>query len=75
MSGWLMSYQGNQQRGMPLTTPLIETVISWGLGQVCRKVSPVSRCRPRRQLVEVAGREECTESKRAAILSGLTMHP
>ena len=63
MSGWLMSYQGNQQRGMPLTTPLIETVISWGLGQVCRKVSHVSRCRPRRQLVEVAGEKNVQRAR------------
>ena len=32
----LISYQGNHQRGMPL---LIKTIVSWGLGQVLRKVS------------------------------------
>ena len=42
MSGGLISYQRNQQRGTPLTAPLIRTIISWGLGQVGRKVSPVS---------------------------------
>ena len=45
MSGGLISYQGNQQRGTPLTTPLTRTVPSWGLGQVRRKVSHVRRCR------------------------------
>ena len=40
MSGGLISYQGNQQRGTPLTAPLIS---SQQLGQVCRKVSLVSR--------------------------------
>ena len=43
MSGWLTSYQGKQQKGRPLTSPLIRTITSWGLGQVCRKVSHVSR--------------------------------
>ena len=27
-SGWLIGYQGNQQRGMPLNTPLISIVES-----------------------------------------------
>ena len=35
--------QGKQQRGMPLTTPLISMITSWVLGQVSRNVSPVSR--------------------------------
>ena len=38
-----VSYHGNQQRGMPLTAPFIRTVTSWGLEQVCRNVSQVSR--------------------------------
>ena len=41
-AGWLISYQGNQQRDTPLTTPLI-SYPNWGLGQVCRKVSHLSR--------------------------------
>lgn len=41
MSGWLISYQGNQRRGTSLSPPLIRTV-SWGQGQVGRKVSRVS---------------------------------
>ena len=40
-SGGLISYQGNQQRGTPLTAPWIRTITSWGLGQVLRKVSHV----------------------------------
>ena len=40
MSGWLISYQGNWQRCMRLTAPLI-TVTSWGLRQVYGKISPV----------------------------------
>lgn len=43
MSAWLISYHGNQQRGMPLTAPLIRTLTSWGLEHVCRNVSQVSR--------------------------------
>ena len=43
MSGWLISYQGNQQRAMPLTIPLIRAVTSWGLRQVYRKVIHVCR--------------------------------
>lgn len=42
MSGGLLSHRRNQQRGMPLTVPLISMLISWGLGQVHRKVSHVS---------------------------------
>lgn len=50
MSGWLTGYQGDQQKGTPLTTPLINhrsgdssdlnirTITSWGLGQVCRRL-------------------------------------
>lgn len=54
MSVWLISYQGNPQRGTPLRAPLISsvessgpagTITSCGLGQVRRKVSPVSRYR------------------------------
>lgn len=37
--GWFISYQ---QRGPPLTVPWIRTITSWGMGPVCRKVSPVS---------------------------------
>lgn len=32
-AGWLISYQGNQQRGTALTAPL-STPTSWGLGHV-----------------------------------------
>ena len=44
-SGGLISYQGRQQRGTPLTAPLIRTITSWSLGQVSvlRKVSHVHR--------------------------------
>ena len=42
MSGGLMSHQRKQQRGMPLTVPLIRMLIRWGLGKVHRKVSHVS---------------------------------
>ena len=44
---WLISYQGNHQRDPVPTTPLISgvefwpkarTVISWGLGQICKSV-------------------------------------
>ena len=37
MSDGLIDYQGNQQKGTPLTTPLIRTITSWGPRQVCRK--------------------------------------
>ena len=40
----LVSYQGNQQRGMTRTTTLIR-VTSWAWGQVHRKVSCVNGCR------------------------------
>ena len=40
-SGGLISYQGNQGNGTPLTAPLIRTVTSWGLGQEQRKISRV----------------------------------
>lgn len=36
-SGWLISSQGNQQGGRPLTAPLVRTLTSWDLGQACRK--------------------------------------
>ena len=39
----LAHYQGNQQMGIPLTGPLIRKITSWGLGQVRRKVSHVSK--------------------------------
>ena len=42
-SSWLISCQGNQQKGTPFTVPLIRTITSWGLQEVCRKVSLVSR--------------------------------
>lgn len=38
-----MSNQGNQQKDTPLTAPLMMGIISWGPGQVQRKVSPVHR--------------------------------
>lgn len=37
--GWSIRYQ---QREPPLTVPWVRTVTSWGVGQVCRKVSAVS---------------------------------
>ena len=37
-SGGLISYQGNQQRGTPLTAPLIRTTTSCGPGQVVGKL-------------------------------------
>ena len=43
LSGGLISYQGNQQRGMLLTASLIRTTTSWGLRQALRKVDPVRR--------------------------------
>jgi len=43
MTGGLISYQGNQQRGMLLTASLIRTTTSWGLRQALRKVDPVRR--------------------------------
>ena len=51
-SGGLISYQGNQERGMPLTTPLMRNSTGWGLGQVCRKVSLVSGVWVKQALVE-----------------------
>ena len=36
-SAGLTSYQRNQQRGMPLTAPLMRTITSWGLGRVLRR--------------------------------------
>ena len=50
-SGGLISYQGNQQRGTSLTAPLIRTITSWGLGQVPRKVSQVSKIQEKQALV------------------------
>ena len=69
ISGWLISSQGNQQRGMPLTAPLIRTVTRWGLGQVGRKVSHVSW-----ESWHSSSRGY-TESERTVLLSGLTIHP
>ena len=41
-SGGLIGYQGNQQRGTPLTTPLIRTITSWDRGKyIARSVSCV----------------------------------
>ena len=37
MSDGLINYQGNQQKGTPLTAPLIRTITSWGPRQVCRR--------------------------------------
>ena len=34
---------GTSRAGIPLSTSLIRTITSWGLGQVCHKFSPVSR--------------------------------
>lgn len=53
-SGQLISYQGNQLRGMPFHAPLISY---WnnhqlGLGQVCRKVSSVTRVQMKPALVQ-----------------------
>ena len=52
MSGWLISYRGNQQRGRALTAPLIRTISSWGLEQVCRKFNYVSRVWVKQAVVE-----------------------
>ena len=52
MSAWLISYHGNQQRGMPLTAPLIRTITSWGLEQVGRNVSQVRRVYVEQALVQ-----------------------
>ena len=73
ISGEFISYQGNQQRGTPLPTPLMRTITSWGLGQVLRKVSwgVGLGCRGSRHW-SIRG---WTESKRAAILSGMTTCP
>ena len=49
MSGWLIGYQGNQQRGTLLTVPLditvtkVRQVISWFLRQVCSKIGQLNR--------------------------------
>ena len=37
MSDGLIDYQGNQKKGIHLTTPLIRTITSWCPRQVCRK--------------------------------------
>lgn len=68
-SGWLISYQGNQQRGMLLIAPLTITITSWGLGQVPRKVSHVCRLQVKQaQVGQGMYREQET-----SILSSLTM--
>ena len=39
MSGWLISYQGIQQKGMPFTASFIRTITSWeGVKYVGRSV-------------------------------------
>ena len=43
MSGGSISYQGNQQRGMPLTASLVRTITSWGLREAWRKAGNVHR--------------------------------
>ena len=55
--GEIASYRGNWHQvcslvtretsigACPLPPLLVRTVTSWGLGQICRWVSPVSRCR------------------------------
>ena len=70
-SGGLIGYQGNQQRGRPLTAPLIRAVTSWGPGQVHRRSDLCIGSRGSRHW---SGRG-CTESKRTAVPSGLTRHP
>ena len=47
----LLVFRQNQQRGTPLTAPLIRTVTSWGLGQVPRKVSQVGKIQEKQALV------------------------
>ena len=69
MSGGFFSYQGNQQRGMHLTAPLVRTITSWDLEKVCRKVSQVGKIQMKQALV----RQEMYKSKRMAIFSGLTI--
>lgn len=69
MSGWLTFLPGKPVRGTSLTTTLVRTITTWGLRQVCRKVS-----------VEGTGEAghgcywRCTESRRTAILSDLTIY-
>ena len=50
-SGWLISYQGNQERDTPFTTPA-RTIASCSLGQVWRKVCPVSGVEVKQELVQ-----------------------
>lgn len=38
-SGWLISSQGNQQGGRPLTAPLVRTLTSWDLGRTAGRQS------------------------------------
>lgn len=38
---WLHQLPGNPAEGQALIAPLMRTSTSWGLGQACRKVSPV----------------------------------
>ena len=45
MTGGLISYQGNQQRGTPLTASLIRTSTSWGLRQALRRSILCGGCR------------------------------
>lgn len=73
LSGWPMRYQGKQQRGWPLTGPFIRTISRWGPGQVRRKAAPVGLpqigCRWSRHRLSRGS----MESKRTAILNGLTI--
>lgn len=50
--GWLISYQGNQQRCPPLILPLIRAILSWGMGHTWGKVSQVSGILAKQALVE-----------------------
>ena len=72
MSGRLIGYQGNQQRGTLLTVPLdimvakVRRVISWFLRQVCSKIGQLNRAWVMQALVK-------QEAQRTAILGGLTI--
>ena len=87
-SGWLTGCQGNQERSPPRlinyhskdTSDLeIETISSWGQGQVCRHLlirlydeEGSARWVEYRRHRDWSSRD-CTESKRTAILSGLVI--
>ena len=77
--GEIGSYRGNWHQvgslvtgetSMPLTAPLIRTITSLGLGQVCRKVSQWVGCRWSRHWSS----RGCRETKRRAILRSLTIY-